>query len=154
MLALMASLRPRLGSQIVRNFFHLLHVLHKYSNYALWLSLLVIVILSLLPGDARPHTGAPGKFEHFIAYFGAGLFIAARYQALTARLIFWAGTASLSCILEFLQQFVPGRGPNPFDALASSSGLTVGILIGGAVITALWSLRELFVQTTAREVID
>lgn len=122
---------------------------HLYSNrqqsyrYALWSCLLVIVFLSLLPGEIRPQTGAPGELEHFIAYLGAGLFIAARYRSPRLRLIFWAATATLSCILEFLQQFVPGRVPDPYDALASSSGLTLGILIGSVLFGGSWLARTI-----------
>jgi VanZ family protein len=126
----------------------------KYVKYALWLSLLIIVVLSLVPGDARPHTGASGKFEHFIAYLGAGLFIAGRYQLLFLRLIFWAGTAALSFILEFFQQFVPGRGPDPLDALASSSGLTTGVLLGGVFIVFIRELRSSFVEASLQGAVD
>jgi VanZ family protein len=101
---------------------------------ALWGSLAAIVILSLVPGDARPHTGAPGEFEHFIAYLAAGFLIVARYPSLRLRLGFWAATAALSFLLEFFQQFVPGRMPDQFDALASSSGLTLGVFLGGALL--------------------
>jgi len=39
-----------------------------------WLAVIVIAILSLVPGDIRPHTGAPGALEHLAAYLGtAGL---------------------------------------------------------------------------------
>jgi VanZ family protein len=112
---------------------HLYSKRQRSYRYALWSCLIVIVILSLLPGEIRPQTGAPGELEHFIAYLGAGLFIAARYRLPRLRLISWAATATLSCILEFLQQFVPGRVPDPYDALASSSGLTLGILTGSVL---------------------
>jgi VanZ family protein len=118
------------------NFIH--SRIQRYSLYGLWGCLLAIVLLSLLPGHIRPHTGAPGEFEHFIAYFGAGLFISIRYQLLRLRLIFWAVTAILSFILEILQQFVPGRGSGLYDALASSSGLTVGILLAAALTARGW----------------
>lgn len=103
---------------------------------AIWTCLIAIVTLSLVPGEARPHTGAPGEFEHFIAYLGAGLFIAARYRSFRGRLAFWASFAGLSFALEFFQQFVPGREPDVFDALASSSGVTTGVLMGGVLIGA------------------
>jgi hypothetical protein len=37
---------------------------------------LVIGVLSLVPGTLRPETGAPGQFEHFVAYLGAATFLA------------------------------------------------------------------------------
>jgi VanZ family protein len=123
--------------------FRSLGLLQRNSHYALWLSLSTIVVLSLLPGQHRPHTGAPGQVEHFIAYLGAGLFVAVRHQALRSRLVLWVGVASLSCLLELLQQFVPGRVPNPFDALASSSGLVAGLLLGILFIALVRHLREI-----------
>lgn len=106
-------------------------------KFALWACLIAIVVLSLLPGAARPHTGAPGKIEHFIAYLGTGVFIAGRYGSLRMRLAFWAATATLSFVLEFFQRFVPGRAPDLLDALASSSGLTLGVLLGAALVNGL-----------------
>ena len=121
---------------------------------ALWGSLAAIVILSLVPGDARPHTGAPGEFEHFVAYLGAGFFIAARYPSPRLRLAFWAATAALSFLLEFFQQFVPGRVPDLNDALASSSGLTLGVVLGGALVGVARSWRADLSQPAAAEVTD
>ncbi len=122
-----------------------------YSNrrglyrLALGFCLIAIIVLSLVPGEARPHTGAPGEFEHFIAYMGTGLFIAARYRSLRARLALWAAIGTLSFILEFVQNFVPDREPDVFDALASSSGLTLGIILGGLIISATHRWRADFI---------
>lgn len=113
---------------------------------ALAACLLAIVVLSLVPGELRPQTGAPGEFEHFIAYMGTGLFIAARYRSLRPRLALWAATAALSFALEFIQKFVPGREPDIFDALASSSGLTLGVLLGALIIGAIHRRRRDFVD--------
>jgi hypothetical protein len=33
---------------------------------------LAIIVLSLVPGAYRPHTGLPGVAEHFIAYYSTG----------------------------------------------------------------------------------
>jgi VanZ family protein len=111
---------------------------------ALGFCLIAVVVLSLVPGEMRPHTGAPGEFEHFIAYMGTGLFIAARYRSLRARLALWASTAALSFVLEFVQNFVPGREPNIFHALSSSSGLTLGVVLGGLAIVATHRSRRDF----------
>ena len=118
---------------------------------ALWSCLVAIIVLSLVPGEVRPQTGTPGEFEHFIAYMGTGLFIAARYRSLRPRLALWAATAALSFVLEFMQKFVPGREPDIFDALASSSGLTLGVLLGGLIISAIHRWRRDFVEATVVE---
>ena len=120
-----------------------------FFRYALWACLAAIAFLSLVPGQARPHTGAPGELEHFIAYMGTGLFIAARYRSFQQRLNFWALVAALSFLLELIQNLVPGRDPDLFDALASSSGLTAGVVAGGLLIRAAHSRRPDFFEQLA-----
>lgn len=104
--------------------------IQSLSRRTTWACILIIIILSLLPGSERPHTGFAGKWEHVMAYFGAGVIATIGYHLRYQRLIFGALVAILSFILEFLQQFVPDRGPTPLDAIASSSGLILGLLVG------------------------
>jgi hypothetical protein len=40
----------------------------------------VIMVLSLLPADERPHTGSSGQLEHTVAYFGTAVFLAAGFR--------------------------------------------------------------------------
>ena len=45
-----------------------------------WLAiacLLAIAVLSLVPGDDRPHTGYSGNIEHLVAYVGTAFFTSA-----------------------------------------------------------------------------
>ncbi len=109
-----------------------------------WLCILAIIVLSLVPGSARPHTICPGRVEHFIAYAGTGFFFGFGYRAPQERLAVWIGLAMASGILEILQAFIPGRSPSPFDALASTCGLTVGLIIGAG-------LSASFASQTSRE---
>jgi VanZ family protein len=90
----------------------------------------VIAVLSLVPGDARPHTDLPGRAEHFIAYAGTGLLFALGYYALRQRMLGLIGLAIASGAFEVLQNFVPGRSPSPLDALASTCGAAFGLLLG------------------------
>ena len=85
-----------------------------------------IAVLSLVPGAERPHTGAPGRVEHFVAYGGTGFLLALGYLGWRQRLVAWIGLAGVSGVFEILQNFIPGRSPSLFDALASSGGLTLG----------------------------
>jgi hypothetical protein len=120
-------------------------------RFALGSCLAAIIVLSLVPGGMRPHTGAPGEFEHVMAYMGAGLFIAAHCRSLRPRLVLWAATAALSIVLEFVQIFVPGREPDIFDALASSFGLTLGVVLSGLIITATHRWRPDSINETVVE---
>ncbi len=95
-----------------------------------WLCVLAIIALSLVPGSLRPHTMPSGRVEHFLAYAGAGSLFSLAYQSLRERVTIWVGLAVLSCALEVLQNLIPSRSPSIFDALASTSGLTIGLLFG------------------------
>ncbi|MGJ0506557.1 MAG: VanZ family protein [Methylocystis sp.] len=90
----------------------------------------VIIGLSLLPGPDRPHTGAPGRVEHFIAYAGTGLLFCIGFTAKSGRLLAFVGLAVLSSVMELLQAFVPGRSPAVLDAVASTAGAAVGLCSG------------------------
>jgi VanZ family protein len=101
-----------------------------------WLSyaaVLGIIVLSLVPGNARPHTGAPGQGEHTIAYlltaFLFGLRSASWPQLLRA------GIFLLACagILEIAQLWVSGRNSQIGDFVASSIGILIGMAGGRAL---------------------
>jgi VanZ family protein len=102
-----------------------------------WVCTGVILVLSLLPGSERPHTGAPGRVEHFIAYCGTGLFFGLAYRSSGERLSIWAMLAAISGLMEIAQKFIPARSPSVFDAIASTGGVTVGLLLGALITAAL-----------------
>ncbi|MFG1371686.1 VanZ family protein [Xanthobacter oligotrophicus] len=90
----------------------------------LWL---VIVILSLLPGSERPHTGYSGNLEHFVAYLGTGAMTAFAFPA--ASLLRLALPFCLaSGLFEIAQTVIPGRSPGVDNWMASSLGAFVGII--------------------------
>ena len=90
-----------------------------------WLS---IVILSLLPGTERPHTGAPGIYEHFLAYLlvaicaGMGLALKGRLAAM----LFLGLTAA---ILEVAQIHIPGRTADFAGFASALSGAAAALLV-------------------------
>ena len=90
----------------------------------LWL---VIVILSLLPGSERPHTGYSGNIEHFVAYLGTGMVTAFAFPA--ASLLHLALPFCLaSGLFEIAQIFIPGRSAGVDNWMASSLGALIGIV--------------------------
>jgi VanZ family protein len=90
---------------------------------------LLITVLSLLPGSWQERTRLPGPVEHFIAYSGTGLILA---LVLPRRWLWPAATmlAAYSGIMEILQNFSPGRDPAIRDFLVSSAGAFFGAAIG------------------------
>jgi VanZ family protein len=101
-----------------------------------WACVVAIAVLSLVPGDNRPHTGLPGWGEHFIAYAGTGFLFALGYRGLHQRILALIGLAIASGAFEILQSFVPGRSASALDALASTCGAAFGLLLG-AILSAI-----------------
>ena len=99
---------------------------------------IAILVLSLVPNSERPDTGMPKELEHFIAYAGAGVFWSLASLSSRQRLIGWIGFAVASGVFEVAQNFVPGRTPSPIDALASTGGLTVGMMCGAFFAAVLF----------------
>ena len=110
--------------------------LDRISQVAGYASVLLIGLLSLIPGELRPDTGAPGKLEHLIAYLGAGFLLSLRPETLRHRwqalwLIPYAGA------LELLQSFIPGRHARFSDFVVSSTGAGLGIIAAFMITTIL-----------------
>jgi hypothetical protein len=112
----------------------------RISAVAGWLGVLIIAILSLVPGNLRPHTVLPGPLEHTLAYALAGAALAFGYRGMDFRLLCLVGLGAGSVVLEILQASIPGRSPSAVDVVASSSGAALGMLLGAV----LW---KLFVAT-------
>jgi VanZ family protein len=90
-------------------------------------AVLLIGVVSLLPGALRPQTGVPGQFEHLIAYFGASVVLAFRADlsprwSVSLLLVPYAGG------LELAQLFIPGRHARLSDFLFNSIGAALGTL--------------------------
>ncbi|HXW70647.1 MAG TPA: VanZ family protein [Methylocella sp.] len=93
-----------------------------------------IIILSLVPGPDRPHTGLPGPAEHFLAYCLTAMAFAVGARPMAQRLAFGAALSVLACSMEVLQHFVPGRHPSIKDAIASSAGGFLGLALGSVLL--------------------
>jgi VanZ family protein len=89
---------------------------------------LVLIVLSVLPGDERPHTGFPGQIEHAAAYFGTAVFLALGYPTARGRVATIALLVGLAAVLEMIQLLIPGRHSQFIDWVASSFGAGFGVL--------------------------
>jgi VanZ family protein len=97
---------------------------------AAWLAVSLIIVVSLLPGSARPHSGLPALLEHFIAYAVAGWLMSINVRAAGTR---WRGGILLVLVAigcELLQQWIPDRNPQLIDVAASTAGTVFGIVAG------------------------
>ncbi len=102
---------------------------NAWGRAAIVLCVLAITVLSLLPGSWQERTGLPGPVEHFIAYSGTGLVLAA---VLPRSVLVLAAIAlgAYSGLMELLQNFSPGRDPAVRDFIVSSAGACLGAAMG------------------------
>ncbi len=93
-----------------------------------WGSVVAIVVVSLVPGDARPDTGLPGQIDHIIAYCGTAGLLGLGYPAAKSRFGMIVMLISLAATLEVAQRWIPGRHPQFIDFAASVAGTCLGML--------------------------
>ncbi len=96
-------------------------------RFVSWLCIPTIAILSLVPGEARPHTGFPGQIEHVLAYFLTALLLGVHQRTLASVAILALALCAYAGILETLQVWVPGRNAQLIDFAASSCGALSGV---------------------------
>jgi len=105
------------------------HNLRRLSVIAGYAGYVMIVVLSVLPAQTRPHTGFGGEYEHWIAYALVGGLFAAGYTAMRQRLFAGFALTASAAVLELLQNFIPGRTPELAGFLAGSLGAWFGIFL-------------------------
>jgi VanZ family protein len=120
----------------------IIHKLRRLSLGAGYAGYAMIVVLSLLPAQTRPHSGIGGEYEHWLAYALVGGAFAAGYPATRARLFAGLALTASAAILELLQTSIPGRMPEFTGFLASSLGAWFGILIVALVIFLLCERKQ------------
>jgi 4-amino-4-deoxy-L-arabinose transferase-like glycosyltransferase len=108
--------------------------LFTIARAAGFFGVLAIIVLSLVPGTYRPHTGLPGEAEHFIAYFPTAFAFALGFRSRASRVVIALGLTLLAGSMEVLQLWVPGRHPAIIDAVVSSLGGLLGIALGGLLL--------------------
>ncbi|MCB1504466.1 MAG: hypothetical protein KDJ47_05775 [Hyphomicrobiaceae bacterium] len=111
------------------------------TSAMIWLSRLagitgvsLIIVLSLVPGSYRPHTGAPSGFEHFFAYGLTAVALVLGWWSLTQSVLIIVGLFVLACGLELAQLIVPGRSSDLGTAIVSGLAGVCGVLLA----TGLW----------------
>ncbi|PKR87757.1 hypothetical protein CXZ10_18710 [Pleomorphomonas diazotrophica] len=95
--------------------------------------LVVIVVLSVLPGSARPHVLGSGNVEHLIAYAGAAFFASSLPALRGWRVLLFLSAISLA--VEGLQTLIPGRDPGLDNWIASTLGAAIGLIFARAFVT-------------------
>jgi VanZ family protein len=92
---------------------------------------LMVVVLSLLPGNDLPAVGISDKLEHVIAYAILALLGGLAFPEATMLLAVML--SALGIAMEICQMVVPGRSAEIADAVADAIG--VGLIL---VPSAVW----------------
>ena len=96
----------------------------------------LLVVLSVVPGAYRPHTGAPGDLEHLLAYGLTAAALALGWRSPVHIVGIILGLLVLASGLEVAQLFVPGRGASWETALVSGFGGLCGVVLGAGLLRA------------------
>ena len=98
---------------------------------AAWLSILIVLLVTLVPIGWRPATGLSPNIERFCVMAAVGALFAAAYPRR-----FWLIVLTLSltsAMVEPLQSLVAGRHPSFRDVEYKALGAAVGAALGYAV---------------------
>jgi VanZ family protein len=108
-----------------------------------WIAIGAIAVLSLLPGQDRPHTVFPSQLEHIAAYAVASTMFALVY-AVDIRLVMIEVLFILyGSLLEFCQLFIPGRQGRVIDVVADAVGAFIGLVAASIIerVFRAWLVR-------------
>lgn len=100
----------------------------KIFRATAWALTAAIIILSLVPPELRPETGAPHALEHFSIYAGTGVAFSLGYPRrnllLAGLLVIFSGA------VELAQLLVPGRHARLSDFVIDALAMSVGVAVG------------------------
>jgi VanZ family protein len=102
----------------------------KTVKIAGWLAVVAFVVLSLVPRELRPHTGAPGPLENVVAYAIAAGLLTFAYAKRTQPFIIVLSLCLYAAILEIAQIWVPRRNPTVIDFVARLVHLSALLWLG------------------------
>ena len=111
--------------------------LSRIIRFAAWACVALVAVLSLTPSAHIERTSLGGQVEHLIAYAIAGAMLTVGYQGISpiALLVAYAG------LLEYLQQFSPGRTSQARDFAFSTIGCVLGLAAGWMLNRTISKLR-------------
>src|SRR4051812_2941238 len=102
--------------------------LSKELRVAAWTCVVLLAVLSWLPADDMVRTGVDTRIEHVVAYLRTMLFVGAAYALRVGVLRLTASLTGYAGILEWGQNFSPGRDSSVLDFAASSFGVIIGAI--------------------------
>jgi VanZ family protein len=94
-----------------------------------WFAVLVIIILSVVPGQLRPDVMGEKHIEHLTAYMGTAMLLAAGYPERSQSIKIGILLSLCSAILEIVQLGISGRSSSVADFAGSSLGAWIGVVV-------------------------
>jgi VanZ family protein len=118
------------------------------SHVFSWAVLIILAILSLVPGNERPHIFVSGQLEHVVAYALAAVVISIGINRPLHLLAIGFLLPAYAGALEFAQLWVPGRDPKLIDVAAGALGSSLAIA-SVYVIKKLWAPKQKLIAHVA-----
>jgi len=101
-----------------------------------FVSIAMLIVLSLVPGTLRPHVFASGNSEHFFAYAATAFFLGLGNAPRTTA-VFVSFLSAGAAAAELLQTWIPGRSPGFDNFVSSSTGALIGAVVAISLTTVL-----------------
>jgi len=117
------------------------HILTALVRVGFVLSIIVVCVFLLLPGDALPKLRLWDKVCHLIAFMEIAVLGLLGFRGRRAALFVTVGTIALSGVLELAQHFVPGRSTDLLDFLVNSLGVLLGYGLA-RLLVRLWPVES------------
>jgi VanZ family protein len=94
------------------------------------LGLILLVVVSIIPGSVQIRTPLPKEVEHFIAYFAVAGVVALWRPALAQAASTVVLLTLLAGMMELVQEQIPGRTGSWLDVFTSALGAIGGAAAG------------------------
>ena len=101
------------------------------------LGLGLIVLVSIIPGSLRPHTGMSGYAEHFAAYAIVATCLALGWRSPLLQAAIVISSFTIGNILEAAQLLIPDRSADTTSALFSGAGGLCGVVLA-FLLVSVW----------------
>ncbi len=98
-------------------------------NRLLIVSLFIVLLVTLFPGNGKIAENQLDKVIHFIIFFFLSLNISYKYFDTKKLFILLGLGILLGWLTEIIQQYIPGRNYDNYDIVADSLGIIFGYLL-------------------------
>ena len=105
-----------------------------------WLLLAAIIVLTVVPPQHRPETGAPSELEHLGIFLLTGLAFGLGYGQ--RHLIQVCSLVAFAGAIELVQVLVPGRHSRLSDFVVDALSASVGVGLAVVVLIRIASHRQ------------